>query len=155
MIGGETVLLTGTGSTKKIHGPKKGYATVLQGRYITHAALPAVGDVERITMVISFRPRSPFVRDDSRLLTVAPVSHLPTLYGEFTQYQLENMGVRVGKMLEGVKEGLAKGKGEGQFDLKAVKEFIAFEMHQLKALDEAIVKEGEVKKGEIAGRALL
>lgn len=59
MLGGETVLRKGDGTTLKIRGPEMGYSVLLQGRYIVHKALRAYGgSTERITAVTSFRPRN-------------------------------------------------------------------------------------------------
>ncbi|GAD95441.1 amino acid transporter, putative [Paecilomyces variotii No. 5] len=46
-----------------------GTAVVLQGRYIKHQALKALGGRERISMVTCFRPKSPFVKDETVLYT--------------------------------------------------------------------------------------
>ena len=82
MVGGETALKTGTGEILKVRGPQmvgmrslrgittnlsQGCAVVLQGRYIEHQALRALGQRERITMVTSFRPRSSSLPDDTVL----------------------------------------------------------------------------------------
>jgi hypothetical protein len=64
MVGGETALRTSCGNVISVRAPTEGCAMILQGRYIEHQALPAV---------TSFRPQSPFVRDDSMLRTVRPV----------------------------------------------------------------------------------
>ena len=58
MLGGETVLRKGDGTTLKIRGPEMGYSVLLQGRYIVHKALRAYGSSERITAVTSFRPKN-------------------------------------------------------------------------------------------------
>ncbi|KAI0390526.1 hypothetical protein F5Y17DRAFT_471621 [Xylariaceae sp. FL0594] len=70
MVGGETALRTGNGDIMKVRGPQMGCAVVLQGRYIEHQALQTRGIAERITMVTSFRPRNPLVRDDTVLETM-------------------------------------------------------------------------------------
>jgi hypothetical protein len=79
MIGGETCLRNGKGKLVKIAGPQMGSAVVLQGRYIDHVALRALGSKERITAVTSYRPKDPLVKDDSILTTVRPVSELSEL----------------------------------------------------------------------------
>lgn len=60
----------------------------MQGRYITHQAMRALGAQERITAVTSFRPKSAFIKDDSVLRTVRGVSNLDDLYYEFAHYRL-------------------------------------------------------------------
>ena len=125
---------------------QKGCAVVLQGRYIEHQALRAFGAQERITMVTSFRPRSPMIRDDTVLNTVRPVSHLPDLYGQVVEYQLENMEARLRLYLKAVRESMKVDR----FDVKAFKEWVAFERHALDYINKEIVEENRVKKGVLA-----
>lgn len=42
----------------------KGTAVVMQGRYIEHQALEALGGRERISMVCAFRPKDAMVKDE-------------------------------------------------------------------------------------------
>ncbi|RDL34622.1 Uncharacterized protein BP5553_07750 [Venustampulla echinocandica] len=146
MIGGETALRTGTGEIKKVRGPQKGYAVVLQGRYIDHQALAAFGGQERITMVTSFRPRSPHVRDDTVLSTVRPISNLSDLYGQTIQYQLENAETRIRQMLKTVRDSMKT----GSTNAAAIKKFLDFEIKTLQHLNDEIVDEANVQKGHLA-----
>ncbi|KAI9034867.1 uncharacterized protein KD926_005177 [Aspergillus affinis] len=121
MIGGETVLRTGTGEVMKVRGPAmasflipdatriilcpvinsgQGTAVVMQGRYIEHQALQALGGRERISMVTAFRPKSPFVKDESILTGVRGISVLPDLYSQYTEYRLEILEERIRARLE-------------------------------------------------------
>lgn len=88
MRGGETALRTGDGSIMKIKPPGRGYAVMMQGGSIEHAALPCLGDGERITFVTSFRPRDPTYRDRCTLRTVRPISHLDELYRQWSHYRM-------------------------------------------------------------------
>jgi len=143
MRGGETALKQHNGEIIRVRGPDKGSAVVLQGRYIEHQALRAHGMAERITMVTSFRPRDPLVRDDTVLNTVRPVSNLSELYGQVAEYQLENMGFRVRRMQEHVK----KTRRDGATDVKGLKAFLAEEIRILNHLQAEIVE--DVKKGAV------
>ena len=67
----------------------------MQGRYIEHQALKAYGGRERISMVTSFRAKSPHVRDESVLTGVRPISNLSELYSQYTKYRLEVLEERV------------------------------------------------------------
>src|SRR5579859_2680291 len=87
--GGETALKRQDGSILKVASPGEGWAVVLQGGIIEHVALRAFGYGERITMVTSFRPKDPRVRDDSVLTTVRPVSKLEELYEQWFRYRSE------------------------------------------------------------------
>jgi len=143
MIGGETALRTGTGEIKKVRGPQKGCAVVLQGRYIDHQALRAFGGQERITMVTSFRPRSPRIRDDTVLNTVRPISNLSDLYGQAVEYQLENAEARIRYMLRNIRDSMKA----GATDVQSIKSFLDFEIKTLSHLNKEIVDESMVKRG--------
>ncbi|CAD6448068.1 4b165af3-a11f-449d-9a36-0b7041e3eaf1 [Sclerotinia trifoliorum] len=145
MVGGETALRTGYGDIKKVRGPSKGCAVVLQGRYIDHQALQAFGGQERITMVTSFRPRSPHVRDDTVLTTVRPVSNLSDLYGQTVEYQLENAEARIRLMLKELRDSMKAGATSA----KAIKKFLDFEIDQLTHLNSEIVDESLVTAGKL------
>lgn len=45
---------------------RQGTAVVMQGRYLEHQALKALGGRERISIVTAFRPKSHLVRDETR-----------------------------------------------------------------------------------------
>ncbi|KAF4637115.1 hypothetical protein G7Y89_g957 [Cudoniella acicularis] len=146
MVGGETALRTGTGEIKKVRGPQKGCAVVLQGRYIDHQALRAFGGQERITMVTSFRPRSPGLRDDTVLTTVRPISNLSDLYGQTIEYQLENAEARIRQMLKNVRDSMKA----GATDVSSIKSFLDFEIRTMTHLNNEIVDESLVQKGHLA-----
>ncbi|KAF7595572.1 hypothetical protein BBP40_005607 [Aspergillus hancockii] len=95
MIGGETILRTANGGLKKVRGPSMGTAVVMQGRYIEHQALKALRGRERITMVTAFRPKSPFIKDETSLVGVRGISILSDLYNQYTQYRLEILEERI------------------------------------------------------------
>lgn len=145
MVGGETALRTGTGNIMKVRGPSKGCGVVLQGRYIDHQALSAYGGQERITMVTSFRPRSPTIRDDTRLTTVRPISNLSDLYGQVIEYQLENSEERIRKMLKVVRDQMKA----GSFNYTVMKEFLQFEIDAFTRLSGEIVDPSLVVKGHL------
>lgn len=151
MVGGETALRTGNGDVIKVRGPCQGNAVILQGRYITHQALRALGAKERITAVTSWRPRSPFVQDDSVLRTVRPVSNLNELYYDFAEYRLEILGERVRHAAEEIRT--RRNMGE-KFDTRGHKalleELSAFVQHTNKeVVEEERVRKGNVEKEDI------
>ena len=96
-------------------------------------------------MVTSFRPRSPFVRDDTVLKTVRPVSNLSNLYGQVAEYQLENMETRVRHMLKTVRQSMKA----GCTDVKAIKSFLDFEIENLTHIQEEFVEEDKVEMGSL------
>jgi hypothetical protein len=97
-------------------------------------------------MVTSFRPRSPLLRDDTVLNTVRPISNLLDLYSEVIEYQLKNMEARLERYWASVREA----KKRGKFDVKAFKEFLAFERQNMARIDKEIVEEEMVKVGKLA-----
>ncbi|KAL4897263.1 hypothetical protein BDV59DRAFT_198668 [Aspergillus ambiguus] len=95
MVGGETAIRTPSGEIKKIRGPGMGTAVVMQGRYIEHQALKALGGRERITMVTPFRPRDPSIPDEIVLTGSRAISNWSELYQGFTEYRLELLEERI------------------------------------------------------------
>jgi hypothetical protein len=148
MIGGETALRAANGGIIKVRGPTEANAVILQGRYITHQALRALGARERITAVTSWRPRSPFVKDDTELRTDRPVSDLNELYYDFAEYRLEIMGQRIRCARE---EMRTRRRNGGTVDTLGHKSFLkessAFTQHT----DKELVEEDLVFKGNVQG----
>ncbi|KAI9718332.1 MAG: hypothetical protein M1828_006734 [Chrysothrix sp. TS-e1954] len=137
MIGGETALRTANGDILKVRGPQR-------GRYITHQALRALGARERITMVTSFRPKSPFLADDSVLTSVRPISRLPDLYYEYSEYRLQILEERVRTKLHEIRSRHHAGK---KIDTPALKRFLAEQELFVGSTNFELVEEGAVKVG--------
>lgn len=113
----------------------------MQGRYIEHQALKAMGGRERISMITSFRPKNPLVRDEIVLTGVRPISTLPELYGQYTQYRLEVLKERVGAHEKKVRERERSGR---QFDIEETRKFITEQKQYLEAmLDELVDPDDE------------
>jgi hypothetical protein len=146
MIGGETALRTAAGEVIRVRGPTEGCAVILQGRYITHQALRALGAKERITAVTSWRPRSPFVKDDSVLRTVRPVSDLTELYPDFAEYRLEIMEQRMRRAREELR---ARREAGLKFDTSGHKLFLQESAAFLAHTDGELVAEEHVQRGFI------
>jgi hypothetical protein len=146
MVGGETALRTAHGDIIRVRGPTMGCAVILQGRYITHQALRALGATERITAVTSWRPRSPFVKDDSVLRTVRPVSDLKALYSDFAEYRLEIMEQRIRRAREELR---ARREAGMSFDTLSHKAFLQESAAFLAHTDHELVPEEDVHTGFI------
>jgi hypothetical protein len=116
----------------------------MQGRYITHQALRALGSQERITMVTSFRPKSPFVRDDSTLATVRGISNLSDLYYEFARYRLEILEERIRAQRKQLHESHAAGK---KTNTRAIKRFMDEQEQFLLRTNVELVPDEEVVEG--------
>lgn len=164
MVGGETALRTAEGSVIKVRGPEmvsstqryrrcpivvnviKGCAVVLQGRYITHQALRALGTKERITSVTSFRPKSAHLADDSVLTTVRPISDLSELYYDYGEYRLEILEERIRAKLHELKTKRRAGKS---FETIEFKNFLEKQTAFMKHTDNEIIEEDKVPIGHI------
>lgn len=146
MIGGETALRTGDDDIMKVRGPQMGCSVILQGRWIEHQALRAIGSTERITMVTSFRPRDPTVRDDTVLTTVRTISNLSQLYFQFGEYRLNMLQERIRLQLKKMQEILLAGK---KFDTTAFKKFLKEQQNFLAHMNKEIVEDDQVIKGTV------
>ncbi|OJJ71326.1 hypothetical protein ASPBRDRAFT_196837 [Aspergillus brasiliensis CBS 101740] len=144
MIGGETALRTGNGEILKVRGPQKGSAVILQGRYIEHKALRALGTTERITMVTSFRPRASSAKDDTVLTTVRPISDLSELYHQFAEYRFEILGERLRDANRLMRD---QKRARRTFDTRAAKVFIQEQIEFLTHMNNEIVEYDKVIKG--------
>ncbi|ORY55701.1 uncharacterized protein BCR38DRAFT_528838 [Pseudomassariella vexata] len=152
MIGGETALRTGTGDIMKVRGPQMGCAVILQGRYIEHQALRALGTAERISMVTSFRPKCPKIRDDTVLTTVRPISNLSELYNQFSEYRLEILEERIRQQLKELREFNSTGR---RVPTKKLKAFFEEQEKFLAHMNKEMVDDEQVVKGAIDDSHLL
>ncbi|KAL8702943.1 MAG: hypothetical protein Q9201_003897 [Fulgogasparrea decipioides] len=152
MIGGETALRTGNGEILKVRGPEIGCAVVLQGRYIEHQALRALGVTERITSVTSFRPRSPNLPDDTVLATVRPISDLPELYSQYSEYRLEILEERVRNQLRALRDNRRDGR---KVNIEALKAFFLQQEKFLAAMNKEVIEETLVQMGNVDDSHLL
>jgi len=162
MVGGETALKMANGEVMRVRGPQmvsrhitaritiaadispQGCAVVMQGRYITHQALRALGAQERITMVTSFRPRSPFLPDDSVLSTVRGISRLSDLYYEFGRYRLEMLEQRLQTQIKLLREDHESGK---KTDITALKAFLDEQEQFVRRTNSEMIPEEDVVEG--------
>jgi hypothetical protein len=123
---------------------KQGHAVVLQGRYIEHQALRALGATERITMVTSFRPKSALLVDDTVLTTVRPISDLSELYFQFSEYRLEMLEERVRGRLKEMRE---RKRARRSFSTSRFKKFLEEQEAFLAKMNREIVEDNLVQKG--------
>lgn len=116
----------------------QGTAVVMQGRYIEHQALKARGGRERISMVTSFRPKNPLIRDEVVLTGVRAISNLPELYSQYTQYRLEVLEERIRGMEKKVRERERSGR---KFDVSETRSFVNEQKQFLEAMLLELVEE--------------
>ncbi|KAL1853684.1 hypothetical protein Plec18167_005108 [Paecilomyces lecythidis] len=137
MVGGETAIRKPNGEIMKVRGPAEGTAVVLQGRYIEHQALKALGGRERISMVTCFRPKSPFVKDETVLVGVRPISDLSELYTQYTEYRLEVLEERIRARLKGERQ---RQIAQQPFNIPDVREFLQEQKEFLDSMLEEIIE---------------
>ena len=118
----------------------------MQGRYITHQAMRALGAQERITAVTSFRPKSALVKDDTELRTVRAVSDLNELYYDFSDYRLQLLEEQIRH--ERVRVAAARQAGE-DFDTTEHKQFLGRVRDFAEQSDRELVPQSQVQKGYI------
>lgn len=146
MVGGETALRTPDGRTIKVRGPQEGCAVVLQGRYIDHQALRALGSKERITAVTSFRPRSPVINDDTCLTSVRPISDRSELYYDFLENNLDDAIAALTRLKEDNKASREAGE---KFDPARNKELLKAVAGALQHTDNEVIEDDKVIEGLI------
>ena len=72
-------------------------------------------------MVTSFRPKSPFLKDDTVLTTVRAISDLSELYGGYAEYRLGMLEERIRHQSRELRDRKKAGR---KFDTTAVKTFL-------------------------------
>jgi hypothetical protein len=95
---------------------------MLQGRYIEHQALKALGGRERISMVTCFRPKSPLIKDETILTGVRGISNLSELYTQYSEYRLEILEERIRNMIQ---EERRRGVAQRPFNTAKMRNFLA------------------------------
>ncbi|KAI1612032.1 hypothetical protein EDD36DRAFT_440049 [Exophiala viscosa] len=121
MEGGETALRTASGEIMKVRGATMGTAVLLQGRYIEHQALKAWGGRERISMVTSFRPKSPFCKDETSLAGLRGITDLCLLYHQYAEYRFQVLETRFRTSRQTLLKSFHKQRG---FDLQGTRSFL-------------------------------
>lgn len=103
----------------------------MQGRYIEHQALKALGGRERISMVTSFRPKSPFIKDETVLTGVRGISNLSDIYTQYTTYRLEILEERLRARLKAERKREA---AKREFNILDVRAFLNEQKQFLEAM---------------------
>lgn len=128
----------------------------MQGRYITHQAMRALGAQERITSVTSFRPKSALLKDDTELRTVRGVSDLNELYYDFAEYRLKLLEEQIQQERERIqaarKAGEHFGSAQHKQFLGKVSAFSQQSSHEL--VDQNEVQKGFIEKVDFPDAAI-
>lgn len=117
----------------------------MQGRYITHQALRALGTQERITLVTSFRAKSPLLADDSNLRTVRGISDISEIYYQFAKYRMEILEARFRDQLKRLNDAHAAGK---KTNTKGLKKFFEEQERFLQHMNSEMIPEEMVVPGK-------
>ncbi|KAJ5093547.1 hypothetical protein N7456_009408 [Penicillium angulare] len=137
MAGGETAVKLSNGDIVKVRGPAMGTCVVMQGRYIEHAALQAFGGAERISMVTSFRAKSPHIRDDTVLAGVRPISNLSELYTQYSEYRIELFQERLKDRL---KQEQRRVQSNRPFNIPSMQRFLAEQKQFIESMMEELIE---------------
>ncbi|KAK4945565.1 hypothetical protein LTR10_015184 [Elasticomyces elasticus] len=145
MKGGETALRTASGEIMKVRGATmvsrhadtftaltwgaqtsnsvfgQGTAVILQGRYIEHQALKAWGGRERVSMVTSFRPKSPFCKDETSLAGLRGITDLSLLYHQYAEYRFQVLETRFRTSRQNLLKAFNRHRG---FNLQETRSFL-------------------------------
>ena len=130
--GGETALMCADGEIMKAQKPDVGYGVFVHGNLIKHKAVRAIGAQERITMVCSFWPADPLLREDSKLVNTRSISLKPEMYYQWATYRLDTLAARFQDTAKNLREKHRQRKlyGEEVVDLaefaKWAKEQVAY-----------------------------
>lgn len=116
----------------------------MQGRYITHQALRALGTQERITLVTSFRAKSPLLPDDSNLRTIRGISDISEVYYQFAKYRLEILEARIREQLKRLNDSHTAGK---KTNTRGLKRFFDEQEHFLRHMNSEMIPDEEVIVG--------
>lgn len=109
----------------------------MQGRYIEHQALKALGGRERISMVTSFRAKSPFIRDETVLTGSRPISNWSELYTQYTEYRLEILEERIRAKLKSERQ---RELGKLPFDVASVQQFLLEQKLHLESMINELIE---------------
>jgi len=96
--------------------------------------------------VTSFRPRSPYMKDDTVLTTVRPISDLSELYYEFAEYRCEIMEERLRKVR---KDMIARRRARKKFDTIGHKRFLEESAAFMQRSNREMVEDSKVMAGYI------
>ena len=108
----------------------------MQGRYIEHQDLKAFSCRERINMVTSLRPKSPFVRDETIIRPLLPITPKSTLSYQYVEYRLENLEEeRVRHLLKVMRQHK---KADCDFDIASARKFLLQEREFIDAMLEEL-----------------
>jgi hypothetical protein len=87
-------------------------------------------------MITSFKPRDPFVMDDSVLTSIRPITEHSELYFQWTEYRIEVLQERLRTMMKEMEKQHRAGR---KTDKERIKRFLEQQEQWLKITNEEIV----------------
>lgn len=93
--------------------------------------MKAVGGQERITLVTSLRPKSPFVKDESVLTGVRGISDISDMYTQYAEYRLEILEERLRAKLKQERQRASAGR---PFDIAETRRFLGEQKEFIEAM---------------------
>lgn len=137
-IGGQTTIITGEEKIVRVPEPKKGYATLIQGRVLKHLASKPVTNHNRISFVNGFAVSGPDILDNTALTStkpsVLPRARYDLFYKDWVEYKFSHLEKHLEYIRKQVVEEYEKGLGFNQE--KFVKNCKTIESYVTKCYDE-------------------
>lgn len=97
--------------------------------------MKAFGGKERITLVTSLRPKSPFVKDETVLTGVRGISELGEIYHQYTDYRLDILEKRIRAKREAEAH---RELAERPFDISDVRSFLTEQKEFIESMLEEV-----------------
>lgn len=117
-IGGQTTIVTGDEKVVRVPEPKKGYATLIQGRILKHLASKPVTNHNRISFVNGFAVTGPELLDNTALTStkpsVLPRARYDLFYKDWVEYKFKHLEDHLKFIREKVVDDYDAGKGFDQ-----------------------------------------
>ena len=137
-VGGQTTIITGDEKVVRVPEPKKGYATMIQGRVLKHLASKPVTNHNRISFVNGFAVTGPEQLDNTELTStkpsVLPRARYDLFYRDWVDYKFTHLEEHLKYIREQVNKDFRDGKG---FDQEGfVKKCLNIEEYFKKCYDE-------------------
>lgn len=109
----------------------QGTAVILQGRYVEHAALKALGGRERISFITAMRPKNPHVRDELVLTGSRTISNIHQILNDYSEYRAAILEARFREKAKQLRE---RRRLDEDFDVAAERAFIVEQKEFLEAM---------------------
>ncbi|KAF4293476.1 hypothetical protein KXW65_004684 [Aspergillus fumigatus] len=145
MIERETELRRGNDEKIKVRSPQMVRLGSNPPETLHRTSSPSCpGNGRAITMVTSFRPRSPAIPDYTVLTTIRPISDLGEMHHQFAEYRFEILEARLREVNKYMRD---RKRANRRFNPGFLKRFIHEQIEFLEHMDREIVEDDKVIKG--------